>query len=265
MKLIKHVLVFLVLSLPLAAQQQSVYQKMFTAQSTAAVSAVVRSIGQTFHHLDVFGSASCSTSISGFVTLEGSSDNMSFVSFTPPLTTLSAYSVSGSPFSFYGSVGAAGSYAYVRARYTQPNVLACQLTVYYSGNVSGNVTSSQAFTVANDTFSYFTINTASPNTTPLQQFCTAGTSMEVYSVALSSAVVNDVTVKLVDKSSGPTNVLVYDFSMAANSTVVLPQGSRPYFTSAAPIVSGTPSSHVDLQITSTGSGLLGMNFAFRCE
>lgn len=274
MKLIKHVIVFFALSLPLAAQQQSVYQQLFTNQTAIGVSPVVRNIGQAYHHIDVFGSNACGSSGSGTgsITLEGSNDSVSFVQFAPPVILLLPYNYPGSSFVWHASTSAAGSYAYIRANYTQlfNSTSSCRVNVFYSGNVNSPAIGSQPFTVASDTFQYLnTIITTSGG--QVTTSCPVNTAVQIYGLVLNSSTAQTVQLNMdyIDQSgTNISNLYSFAFSLPANGSAVLPPGSRPYFTSTLPLIETSPifgTNTTFLQILSTAAGNVSVAETYRCE
>lgn len=123
-------------TIPLPAQQHTVYQKVFSAITTNQASNPVANIGQIYHQITVrFGNQTGKTCVPAAnvqdIGLEQSSDDVTYFRFGPRV---------GTPFSVtttsYTALSAQGAWPYVRVNARSFDTTNCSVTVTYTGSTS---------------------------------------------------------------------------------------------------------------------------------
>lgn len=248
----------------------TIFQRVFLNQTTAAVSPAVRTTGQEYHRLDVYANNFCVNG--GSIFIEASNNGVNYIPLSVPLTSLDALiNPASSAVNFHGSTSATGSFAYVRANY---NVVfsssggTCAITVYYAGAPNGTLAGSAPYTTYNDSgFQYFN-NKTSSMLGPGAIIC-GGTTMglQIYSVSLSApGGANTVTLAMNQNNAGGSfvaNYWTYNIGLTAtNPNWVQPQGSRPYLV--------VPASQVGvyrygLMLTQSAATEVDYAISYRCE
>lgn len=230
-----------VLAAPVAHCQQSntVYTTIGTNVVTTGILAQKpRQIGQSFHLLQVsaatVGVGTCGVGASGWigdVHMEGSFDNTNWLTIGGTVYNLDVNTQK--------YITASGSFPYLRINYAYGNTTNCKISIYYSGNVTGSL-STNTIPAVNDGFVYFHGLIIGPDTVaPMNMSCDPGTRLAVYSLYLMN--VQGATSTITD--------YIYAYNSAAPGTpfwqmnigglitgtpLVLPNGPRPYVLQSTP-------------------------------
>jgi hypothetical protein len=242
--------------------QPVVFVKALSATTATGVTQPFRSIGQTVHHVDVYGmGANCiPNQATGLLSLEGSNDGTNYVSFGAPITQL----VGPGPgaYSAQAHVVASESYQYVRLNYSSVlyfGTPTCPITAYYTGTIPGALFGSQPFTALDDGFNYFVTPISAAGTTSIG-FCPVGSPLQVYSMIINASGGAN-TVSFSDLTG--TNI-GWDFKVnltAANPSFIVPQGSRPHFF----VPYGGSESEYTFTLTQSAATEVDYSISYRCE
>lgn len=222
---------------PLAHCQQgnTVYTTIGTnVVTTGVLTQKPRQIGQSFHLLQVsaatVGVGTCGVGLLGWlgnIQLEGSFDNSTWL---PIGASINQLDVNTQKY-----ITASGSFPYLRVNYSAGNVTDCKLNIYYSGNITGSLTSN-TIPAVNDNFQYVSVTGQGFGALTAAQTgiaCSPNTRMAIYGLS----VINGANVR----ASALAKVYVYNtttmvadyniflYGLAPGGVLSLSNGPRPIF------------------------------------
>lgn len=195
-----------------------------------------RQIGQSFHLLQVIAdnvSASTCTGAGGWygnIRLEGSFDNSYWQQIGQAITHIATVQIPN-------YITASGSFPYLRVNYQFGNTTNCKVTINYSGNTVGSLTSN-TIPAVNDGYVYFYGLIIGPDTVgAMNMACDVGSRLTIYALQVMNAQGATSTpgdyIYVINSGSPGTPLWQYFIGGLANGTSIsLPNGPRPYFMQA---------------------------------
>lgn len=256
--------------LPIAVVAQgsnTVYTTIGTNVVTTGVLAQKpRQIGQSFHLLQVSAATvsvgSCTTGVSGWVgniQLEGSFDNSVWLVIGSSINQIDVNTQK--------YITASGSFPYLRVNYTAGNTANCKVSIYYSGNITGSLTSNTVSAV-NDGFQYVSASGNGFGALTAAQTgisCGANTRMAIYGIAITNgSAARATTTARVYVVNTTTNVAIYNiflFGLGPGQVLSLSNGPRPIYLQTTPSVTDSHDLVFD-QAAGDGLNIIAIG---RCE
>lgn len=256
--------------MPIGACAQSsntVYTTIGTnVVNTGVLAQTPRQIGQSFHLLEVAAATvspgSCTTGVAGWngnIQLEGSFDNSNWLSIGANVNQVNVNTQK--------YVTASGSFPYLRVNYKSGNTANCKVSIFYSGNITGSLTSN-SIPAVNDGFQYVSVSgngfgaltAAGTGIT-----CGANTRMALYSIAITNgkatAATTTAKVYIVNTTTSVALYNIFLFGLGAGQVLSLSNGPRPIFLQTTP--SATDS--YDLVFDQAAGDGLNIIAVGRCE
>lgn len=224
----------------LGQSSNTVYTTIGTNVVTTGVLAQKpRQIGQSFHLLQVSAATvsvgSCTTGVSGWngnIQLEGSFDNSTWLSIGASINQIDVNTQK--------YITASGSFPYLRVNYTAGNTANCKVNVYYSGNITGSLTSN-TIPAVNDGFQYVSVSGNGFGALTAAQTgisCQANTRMALYSIAITNgkatAATTTAKVYIVNTTTSVALYNIFLFGLGAGQVLSLSNGPRPIFLQTTP-------------------------------
>lgn len=244
--------------------------KVFDSITTAQTSGVISNASTNqFHQITVrvtnpVGKTTCPNpnGWSGNIHIIASNDNVNYFQIGPPIQLVAFGSQQ-----FYT---AAGSFQYIKFQYSIDDGGNCALSAWYSGNHSGNPTSSAPFAAANDIFLRVPFSFTANATPTGISGCGIGQGgyISIYGLNITN---NETTVNQVLQLIFRPSQFGSPFTF---SYVMVPPGTtKSFISNERPLWSGSPTgaagfsvNQVELDIagTSTTEAISG-DLLFRCE
>jgi len=251
----------------LGQSSNTVYTTIGTNVVTTGVLAQKpRQIGQSFHLLQVSAATvsvgSCTTGLSGWngnIQLEGSFDNSTWLTIGASINQIDVNTQK--------YVTASGSFPYLRVNYTAGNIANCKVSIYYSGNVTGSLTTNTVSAV-NDGFQYGSVSGngfGALTAVGAGISCGPNTRMAIYGIAITNgSAARATTTARVYVVNTTTSVAIYSiflFGLGPGQVLSLSNGPRPIYLQTTP---STTDSH-DLVFDQAAGDGLNIVAVGRCE
>jgi hypothetical protein len=249
----------------LAQQSNTVYTTIGTDVITLGVLAQKpRQIGQSFHLLTVAAAnvSGCTTGVNGWVgeiQLEGSFNNSIWLPLGNGISQLDVNTQK------YAT--ASGSFPYLRVNYISGNVAACKLNIWYSGNITGSLTTN-SISAVNDGFQYGSVSGAGFGALTAAGTgitCSPNTRMAIYSLSVINAAATAASVAarlyVVDTTTSLAAYTIFLRGLGAGQVLSLANGPRPIYLQA----SGISGNSFDLVFDQGGTDGLNITAVARCE